>query len=197
MDENTIFLYFVVGFVTYLCYNIYNDSEYFQLKCVISDVNGKTYCLRERSKIKDASALLARVENRCTDLIKFVKERHPEMESIKRLEQGFSNTIIQETLPTSTLTAYSENKGDKIALCLLKAKEEPHLIDIETLTFVAIHELAHIMTVSIGHEKEFWDNFKFLLTKAKESNIYHPQNFKKKPEEYCGMTIDDNPYYNM
>ena len=33
--------------------------------------------------------------------------------------------------------------------------------------FVAIHELAHIMTESVGHEPEFWDNMGFLLEKSK------------------------------
>jgi len=80
---------------------------------------------------------------------------------------------------------------------LLKEKEKPKLIDIETLTFVAIHELAHIMTESVGHKKEFWENFKFLLQNAKEANIYNPRDFKKTPQQYCGMQIDDNPYYNM
>ena len=32
--------------------------------------------------------------------------------------------------------------------------------------FVTLHELAHVMTVSVGHTEEFWTNFKFLLTKS-------------------------------
>jgi len=197
MQKDTIFTYIIIIFVLFICYKFYTESTYFQLKCVISDINGKKYCLREREKMDDASDLLAQVEERCKNLIEFVKEKYPDKEEVKRLVKGFSNTVIQETLPTSTLTAYSENKGDKIALCLLKEKEKTKLIDINTLTFVAIHELAHIMTESVGHKKEFWNNFKFLLENAKESNIYNPQDFKKQPQQYCGMKIDDNPYYDM
>jgi predicted metal-dependent hydrolase len=102
-----------------------------------------------------------------------------------------------ETLPTSELTAYSENKGEKIAFCLNKNKVDDDLIDLNTLTFVAIHELSHIMTKSVGHKQEFWENFKFLLTNAKEAGIYNPVDYKKKPKEYCGMTINDNPYYDL
>ena len=42
------------------------------------------------------------------------------------------------------------------------------MFDENTLTFVALHELSHVMTVSVGHKQEFWDNFKFIL---KESNF--------------------------
>ena len=71
------------------------------------------------------------------------------------------------------------------------------LIDINTLTFVAIHELAHIASTQVGHGDEFWNNFKFLLVRAKENNIYKPQDYKKKPEKYCGMEITDNPYFDL
>ena len=63
--------------------------------------------------------------------------------------------------------------------------------------FVAIHEIAHIMTLSVGHTEEFWNNFKFLLENAVELNIYTPVDYKKEPEGYCGMNITDNPYYDM
>ena len=57
-------------------------------------------------------------------------------------------------------------------LCNIISNE--NLIDEYTLTFVAIHELSHVMTKSIGHKQEFWDNFKFLLENAKEAKIHHP-----------------------
>jgi predicted metal-dependent hydrolase len=95
------------------------------------------------------------------------------------------------------LTAYSENKGEKIAFCLNKTKHSSTLIDLNTLTFVALHELSHVMTVSVGHKQEFWQNFKFILENAKKAGLYTPVDYKKKPENYCGMTITDNPYYDM
>ena len=104
---------------------------------------------------------------------------------------------VQETLPTSELTAYSENKGEKLAFCLARTKHSENLIDENTLTFVYIHELAHIASKSIGHKKEFWDNFKFLLEEAKDVGFYSPVDYKKNNQTYCGMTITDNPYYDM
>lgn len=71
------------------------------------------------------------------------------------------------------------------------------MIDLNTLTFVALHELAHIMTKSIGHKQEFWENFKFLLTNANDAGIYNPQDYKSNPTEYCGEEINDNPYFDL
>ena len=75
--------------------------------------------------------------------------------------------------------------------------ENENLIDESTLMFVAIHELSHVMTKSIGHNSEFWENFKFLLENAKEFGIHQPVDYKEKPREYCGMKIHDNPYYDL
>jgi predicted metal-dependent hydrolase len=80
---------------------------------------------------------------------------------------------------------------------LNKTKNSQTLIDENTLTFVSIHELAHVMTKSVGHKQDFWENFKFLLENAKDAKIYEPVDYKQKPQGYCGMTITDNPYYDL
>ena len=85
-----------------------------------------------------------------------------------------------------------------MAFCLNKDKHsDSKLIDPNTLLFVAIHELAHVMTNVEGHKQVFWQNFKFLLVEAKEAGIYVPVDYKKNPEPYCGMDITDNPYYDL
>ena len=144
-----------------------------------------------------AANLLASVTKKCKDLVAYMKEKYPNDKRVKQLVNGFNPKKISETLPTSTLTAYSENKGEKIAFCLNKTKDGDKLIDLNTLTFVAIHELAHIMTTSVGHKQEFWQNFKFLLVNAKDANIYQPIDYKKNPKQYCGMDITDNPYFDL
>ena len=59
--------------------------------------------------------------------------------------------------------------------------------------FVALHELSHVMTKSIGHTEEFWDNFRFLLKEAINANLYKNHNFRKFPVKYCGTEITDSP----
>ena len=107
------------------------------------------------------------------------------------MAKRFNPRKISETLPTSQYTAYSENKGEKLAFCTTTKKDGNKLIDENTLTFVAIHELGHVMTESIGHTKEFWQNFKFLLKDAVKMGIYKPVDYKK-AKSYCGMNITDN-----
>jgi len=176
---------------------MYFDSDSFQLKCIVSTVDGNKYCVRERAKIQEAADLLATVTKKCKELVDYVGKKYPDQDNVKRLVDGFHPNKIMETLPTSEYTAYSENKGEKIAFCLNKTRKgETNMIDEHTLMFVAIHELSHVATKSIGHKSEFWENFKFLLEKAKEAGIHVPTDYKKEPTEYCGMKISDNPFYD-
>jgi hypothetical protein len=197
IDKESILIYVIIIFVLFVCLKIYSESDAYNLKCIISDVDGERYCVRERSKMEESANLLATVTQKCKDLVMYCGKEHSNDEKVQRLVQKFNPTKISETLPTSEYTAYSENKGEKLAFCLNKEKNGTKLIDINTLTFVAIHELAHIMTESEGHKQEFWGNFKFLLEQAKAANIYDPVDYKKNPEPYCGMDITDNPYYDF
>jgi hypothetical protein len=197
MEKQSIFFYIFLGFVLFLCLIIYYQSDAFDLKCIIASKDGNRYCVRERVKMELAANLLADVTQKMKDTVDYIKEKHPEDPRTKRLVDGFNPKKISETLPTSELTAFSENKGEKLAFCLNKSKNGTKLIDINTLTFVALHELSHIATESVGHKQEFWQNFKWILENAKKAGIYSPIDYKKYPEEYCGMTINDNPYYDL
>jgi len=197
MDRAQILFYIMIVFILFICLKIYKDSDAFQLKCIVSDVDGKKYCVRERAQLEQAADLLARTTEKCTMLVQHLHKTEPNNEITKRLVEGYNPKTIQETLPTSEHTAYSENKGEKIAFCLNTRKGGNKLIDENTLMFVALHELSHVGTVSIGHTPDFWRNFKWILEKAIEIKIYRPVDYRKKPMGYCGMTISDNPYYDL
>ena len=188
----------IILFVIIIGIKIYYDSDVFNLRCIVSTVDGKKYCVRERNNITKASDLLARTTEKLGYIVENIGQRYPDRDNVKRLVENFNPTTIKETLPTSEYTAYTENKGEKLAFCLNKNKNNnDNLIDSNTLLFVAIHEIAHIMTESVGHTDEFWQNFKFLLEHAVELKIYTPVDYKKEPENYCGMDITDNPYYDL
>ena len=189
--------YIVIFFVVISILKIYFDTDIFHLKCIISSVDGNKYCVRERAKLTLAADLLAKTTEKLKKLVKHMEETYPDRENVKRLISGFNPKRVYETLPTSEYTAYSENKGEKLAFCLNTTKDGNQLIDENTLMFVATHEVAHIMTKSIGHKPEFWNNFKFLLENAAEIGVYQPVDYKENPESYCGMEITDNPYFDM
>ena len=78
-------------------------------------------------------------------------------------------------------------------MCIRERDENNKLIDENTLFFVALHELAHVMTMSIGHKKEFWTNFKFLLRNAIKEGYYKYHHYHHAPKKYCGTYISDTP----
>ena len=158
--------YIIVIIVLVLCVKIYRESDAFNLKCIISGVDGNKYCVRERAKLELAADLLANVTANMVRLVEFMDEEHGDQLRVKRLVENFNPERITETLPTSKLTAYSENKGEKIAFCLNETKTGNKLIDMETLTFVAIHELSHVMSNDIGHGDEFWVKFQISFGKC-------------------------------
>lgn len=197
MNQQEIFVYLIIFLIVGVCVYMYFETSDFQLKCVVSTVDGNKYCVRETSKVKESADLLAKVTDKCRKLVKYVGEKFPDQDNVKRLVNGFNPQKVMETLPTSEFTAYSENKGEKLAFCLNTEKGGNTMIDEHTLTFVAIHELSHIATKSIGHKSEFWENFKFMLEQAKASGIHSPRDYKKEPQKYCGMTIRDNPAFDL
>ena len=180
-------------------YYYYYMQEEFELKCIISTVDGNKYCVREREREVEAADKLARITQKAVELVEYMRQHHGDDPRVKKLVAGFNPKRVNETLPTSTFTAFSENKGEKTAFCLNRNSKHDNstLIDDHTLMFVAIHELSHDMTTSIGHGEDFWENFRFLLENAKAAGIHEPRNYKDDPEKYCGMTIHDNPYYDL
>lgn len=189
--------YALIALTAVIIAKIYLDSDTFQLKCIVSTVDGNKYCVRERENMEAAADLLANVTKKMNALVDYMEKNYGDRDNVKRLIKNFDPQKISETLPTSEYTAYSENKGEKLAFCLTKQKKGHELIDEHTLTFVAIHEMAHVMNSSIGHNSEFWQNFKFLLVNAERAGLYKPSDYKKNSQEYCGMKITDNPYYDI
>ena len=191
-----ILAYVLALFVIGVSLKIYLESDAFNLKCIISDIDGNKYCVRESPKLELVADLLAKVTGKLKRLVKIAGEKYPNRENVKRLVKRFNPKKISETLPTSKFTAYSEDKGKKIAFCTTTTKNGSELIDENTLTFVGIHELGHVCSKTVGHNDEFWSNFKFLLEEASEIQIYVPVDYKKNKQAYCGMNIKDNPYFD-
>ena len=198
MTRTELLVMVIFGFVLLLCLKIYYESDAFHLKCILSSVDGNRYCVRETAYLEKAADLLAKITQKCKTLVSYLEKKLPDDPRVKRLVKNFNPSRISETLPTSEHTAFSENKGEKMAFCLTtKKKEDSDLIDENTLFFVALHELSHISCESIGHKQEFWKNFKFLLKHASDVDLYVPEDYKKKPKDYCGMQITDNPLVDL
>ena len=106
---------------------------------------------------------------------------------------NFNPNNITESDENNKYTSYSVNKGEKIVFCVRSRDEKKKLVKLNIMMFVALHELAHTMTESIGHTEEFWNNFRVLLRNARRMGIYKRVNYNETPVDYCGTKITDDP----
>lgn len=185
-----LFVLAIVAIITYLYITSYKPS----LVYVRSSIDNKIYIVRNLGNKKKAANTLAKVRKKLDELcIKLKQKFGTKDKRVNLLLQRFNSNEIREALPKKNQTSYSLNKGEKVVICLRSRNKNESLTDVNTLLFVSLHELAHIMSVSVGHKKEFWDNFRFLLAHSIHWNIYKVQDFENKPKNYCGLTITSSP----
>lgn len=109
------------------------------------------------------------------------------------MKQNWKPNNIQESDPDSSTTSYSLNKGQTLVFCIRHKDNEGTFVDDNTLAFVGIHELAHLMTMEVGHTPLFWYNMEDLLEVAVKHNLYRPENYEASPKQYCGIEITSSP----
>jgi len=72
---NDWFSYFLILFVVGFIIKIYFESDMFHLKCIVSDEDGNTYCVRESPKLELVAGLLARTTEKLKQLSSIFKRR--------------------------------------------------------------------------------------------------------------------------
>jgi hypothetical protein len=176
-----------------------SGSSEFPLVDVKSTVDNRTYKVRDMPDKQKAADLLASVRMKMEKLYMIVKEKFPNKAQVRQWITNFqpSPERFLEATPDAEHTSYSVNKGEKIHLCLRQRQgQNETLMEENVMVFVALHEMAHVVTPSLGHDPEFWNNFGWLLKQAEANGIYQYQDFKARPIAYCGMHITDAPAYD-
>lgn len=118
---------------------------------------------------------------------------------IKAMKKNFKTANMEENIPERSGgdTSYVIDKGEVFAMCLRDPKKNNKLQENENdLTFVLIHEMAHLFTSTYGHDTLFWNNFRFLLQEAVGINLYQPIDYKKTGSPYCGIVVTYSPLYD-
>lgn len=117
------------------------------------------------------------------------------LNSITRMKANYRPINVRENIPVDKNddTSYTINKGAVFALCLRFADARTRFHDLNTIMFVALHELSHLFSKTYGHDKQFWTAFKFILQNAVEIGLYIPIDYRKKKVPYCGIEITYNP----
>jgi hypothetical protein len=113
----------------------------------------------------------------------YYSDKHPILDKVRenfvRIDPKFGDIPLRYGN-----SSYTEKKS-VITLCLAKP-ENGEFYDMNTIMYVALHELAHIITKSKGHGDEFKANFINLLRRAAQLGIYDPN--KPIPTSYCGVS---------
>jgi hypothetical protein len=159
--------------------------------------DGQSYEMQNLPNKEQAVALMADIKARLLKLVTHYSSDQALSADppVRRFLERFKSDVFIENDMNSKDTSYSENKGQKIVVCLRDKTKAPQypLVDVNTVMFVVLHEMAHLMTETIGHTQEFWANFRRMLQDASQLGLYTPVNYASRPTPYCGMTITDSP----
>jgi hypothetical protein len=162
---------------------------------VKSQKDGNIYRVQNLPDKQEAANRISGIREKLDNLIDTYKADPSAMGDprVKVLVNRYNPNNFSENDLTADTTSYSENKGEKIVVCI-RDKAPPHnFVDDNTVMFVLLHEMAHLMSTTVGHTPEFWANFKRILHDAVQCGIYTTVNYAKTPIKYCGMTITDSP----
>lgn len=182
----------IILIILILVFFMHYESKYSELTYVTSNIDNEQYLVRNREDKVEAANMIATIKKNLIDIVTHLKNNNMSDPKVRRLVKKYRPGKISESLPNTNYTSYSVNKGEKIVFCI-RSKKTHKLVGINTMMFVAIHELAHVMTKSVGHTEEFWDNMKYLLKKGIKIGVYKPVDYKKNPVPYCGTEITDSP----
>lgn len=196
-DFTTFFLLLISITIFY----IYLETKALDVTYVKSTVDNKSYLVRDLLDKQDAANMLANIANNLTILLEYMLEDNnfknyskDDQDGIKRIRTNYNPEKIYESTTNNKYTSYSINKGEKLIFCIRAKNASNKLVNLNTMMFVAIHELAHLMSLSIGHTDEFWTNMKFLIGEGIKAKVYIHEDYSKKPVSYCGTQITDSPY---
>jgi hypothetical protein len=168
----------------------------YPMAMVESKIDKQRYYVRNMPDKEQAADRLARVRERLLRLRKHLEQTHKNVIFVAQLLKNFECLPDQfsESTPEAVHTSYTVDK-QKVFMCLRQRNDREELVDENVLVFVALHELAHVGTASIGHTSEFWNNFAWLLKQAESIDAYKYTDFAAHPVEYCGVHITDAPTY--
>lgn len=188
-DIGTLIVIFIIAAII-LVYLYNNNSE---VELVKSNLDNRTYLVRNLSNKRKAADILARLNQKLITLVRHTMAKYGKNNSeVTFLYRNFDPNNISEGGIEHGYTSFSINKGEKIVMCIRQKDREYSFVDENLLVYVAVHELAHLMTHAVGHSHDFWANFKFLLKEAVAIGIYTKVDYSRHPKDYCGIRISSS-----
>ncbi|GAX85683.1 hypothetical protein CEUSTIGMA_g13098.t1 [Chlamydomonas eustigma] len=184
-----VILVMVIILLTYI-YKYYGEVT------IVTASDGQRYVVRKLPDSQRAAEILAALNAKLTRLVRHMVASYPNDRSVEFLYANYNPAALSEGGTEVGYTSYAVNKGEKIVVCLRQkagnGQKEDAFVDENVLTYVAIHELAHLMTEIVGHTTDFWDNFRRLAREAIAIGVYERIDFEAAPEPYCGIIISSS-----
>lgn len=203
-----------IGIGIYLFYkHIYDGTV-----LVKSNIDSVEYRVRNTPDKQGNADLLAVLKLRLDTIINNLEKNNQlnEIENNNNNNNAIDNLIyrwnkgvnIKEIGNMENDAAYVINKKN-MSFCL---HESPSThakssmtdnISLNLLTYVGIHEMAHIMSSELGHGPEFRQNFKYLLDYSKQLKYYDPILKQilpiyidlyqlETPNSFCGVSLKNS-----
>jgi len=171
----------------YRVHNNYDDKS--KAAETLAELNRRIVILKKHMLVKYSCR-----KDYCAKIIRMGIDEFNMQDRTKQLVENYKANI-SEISPNNPLgsTSFTEGKS-KIVFCIRDA-ETKKIHDINTLTFVALHEITHVMNEKWGHGAEFWNLFHVVLLDAVSIGIYQPINYSIAPAKYCGIVITSSPLF--
>ena len=160
----------------------------------MSEVNSKYYLVRKTKNKQAIANILGLIDTRLKTLIRHINQvkcSDQICNNIKLLAIRYQSLKLSENIYMED-TSFTLNKNETM-LCLAARDKNEKIYDINKLMFVVLHEMGHVGSQSYGHNEEFVNLFTFLLEQSIDLGIYTYQDYKQRPEEYCGIYINQTP----
>ncbi len=199
----------LISIILLVVYIFYNDrADYFVSRSnICNDLDGRCYEVVENfEESEQASRLLAELNLFALKFMKHLRQKYLWNSTNNKEAKGVVQFLLSnynpdgiiENAPNNNInTSYVDDKGREFGICLrekISGKNKFH--DLHDLQFVVLHELSHMANVNFGHEKDFWEIFKFLLQEAYAAGMHTPVDYSKYPINYCSLNVTHNPYFD-
>ena len=181
-----VFIICIMGLILLM----YIRRYYSEVEYMTSKIDGKNYLVRKLPDSQEAADRLARLNKNLLALVRHMLSKYGDNQDVVRLSQKFNPDAVSEGGMENGYTSYSINKGERIVMCIRQT--DGAFVDENVVFYVAVHELAHIMTTDVGHTPTFWANFRFLLREAIAIGLYNKVDYQSSPSDYCGIKISSS-----
>lgn len=171
------------------------ECPYTKEKFMVQNNKGEPEWVR-----KEVARRLANIVRKVDFLVNYMYENNlPDTLISKRLHERWQNIRnnpkgFRETSPGEASAAYTINKGEQMRICVRDERSDNLFENENDSMFVILHELAHLMSKSYGHNLEFKNNFAKITKIAVEKGVYKYRDYSENPTTYCNVDITNTAY---